>query len=110
MDSKRTWIGLAHVKPRQGNDLLDGAAGAFVPVVALADNETVFASSAATLLNAYKFDVITIEDIEMLDRRRQHNVVENAVVELAKNLTLEDPIALSEFEVYERESSPQGVQ
>jgi len=103
MHCKRIWIGLAHVKPKPGNALLDGAAGAFVPVVALADNESEFASSVATFLNAYKFDVIAVEDIELLDSRRQHSTVENEVVELAESLTLDDPIALSEFEGYENE-------
>ena len=30
------WIGLAHVKPKPGNDVLGGAAGAYVAAVALA--------------------------------------------------------------------------
>lgn len=103
MDFKRIWIGLAHVKPRPRNDQLDGAGGAFVPAVALAVDESEFATVVATFLNAYEFDVITVEDIETLDRRRQHSDIENEVVELAAKLTLDNPIALSAFEAYERE-------
>ena len=35
----QVWVGLAHVRPRHGNDLLKGDLGAFVPSVGLAEND-----------------------------------------------------------------------
>lgn len=101
MKKQNIWIGLAQVEPRSGNELLDGGVGAFVPVVALADDENEFASLATTLLEMYDFNVIIVEDIVLLETRRRHYEVDSKVVELAANLSPENPAALSDFEVYE---------
>ncbi len=74
-----------------------------MPVVALAEDEEDFESLVASLLNLYKFEVITVEDIELLRRRLEHGPLEKEIVELAKGLTPDDPIALSQFEAYESE-------
>ena len=34
-----SWIGLCEVRPQPGNDVLEGAIGAFVNVVALGESE-----------------------------------------------------------------------
>ncbi len=94
---------MAHVIPQVGNDLLDGAAGAFVPIVGLASDEHEFASDIATLLVTYGFDVSAVEDIELLERRRAHSAVEEDIVILAASLTAENPLAMGDFEAYENE-------
>ncbi len=97
------WIGLAHVKPREGNDLLDYAFGAFVSAVGLAENENDFASAVVNLLDKQEFDVVEIEDIETLRKRQLHYSIDSKISELAANLSPERPIELGTFHAYERE-------
>lgn len=95
------WIGLAHVKPKLGNDLLDGARGAFVPVLALASNVNEFTSRAMSLLRKYDFHVVEIEDIEPLKIRLAHSAIDNAIVNLASNISEDNYVVFSSFETYD---------
>ena len=54
------WIGLVHVRPQPTNKLLGDAVGAFVPAVALADNEEDFASIATACLHQQVIFINTI--------------------------------------------------
>jgi hypothetical protein len=94
------WVGLAHVKPRPGNDLLGCAVGAFVPSVGLAENEQEFVSVLVRFLEGYGFDVVEIKDIETLEMRKLHFRVDLQVCELASALTSENPIGLGSFHTY----------
>lgn len=97
------WIGLAHVKPRIGNDLLEGAAGAFVPVVAIAEDFDRFLSVVYNYLHKYQFEIIGVEDVELFREREEHDTVDEDIRDLVNRLTHEAPIALSMFEAYETE-------
>jgi hypothetical protein len=96
------WIGLAHVRPRQGNDLLEGELGAFVPSVGLAENEQEFASAVAWLLNKLEFDVVEVEDIETLTKRESSFSVDSQLLELASKLTPEYPVQIGKFHCYDK--------
>ena len=97
------WIGLAHIRPRPGNDLLGPAIGAFVPVVALAEDENDFASKAAELLSSLEFDVPEIQDIEPFQKRILHYAVDRAIRRQAESLSETDPIAYGTFNTYNEE-------
>ena len=97
------WIGLAHVKPRPGNDLLDGAIGAFVPSLALAENEEDYASKVTALLSEYGFHVLDLDDIERFEERLKRFPVHEDIVALVSSLSPEEPVALSDFDAYEHE-------
>ncbi len=100
---KQPWIGLAHVRPRQENELLEGAIGAFVPIVALAMGIDDFISMATTLVNSYGFDVVVIEDIQPLEERLKNSEVEEGVIRLAEGLSETEPIAFDTFQAYDNE-------
>jgi hypothetical protein len=107
---KRTWIGLAHVKPWPGNNMLEGAIGAFVNVLALAVDTSDFISVATDRLNDYEFYVVGIEDVQVFEERLEECekrpdgcYVDSEIVELAACLSVDEPVSLSTFDAYENE-------
>lgn len=94
------WIGLAHVKPTQGNNLLSGDSGAFVPVLALAAGIDDFLSTTAFYLNSYDFEIIEIEDIELYNDRLQNSSVSDDIKKLRANISDSNPILLDVFQSY----------
>lgn len=99
------WIGLAHVIPNPGNESLAGAAGAFVPALALAlaEDDNDYACKVTVLLQEYDFQVLEIEDIECFEKRQKQSDVDQDICELASHLSSENPVALSTFDAYDTE-------
>jgi hypothetical protein len=100
---RQCWIGLAHVKPRAGNNLLNGAIGAFVPILAIAKGINDFISIATNWMESYDFDVIEIQDIEMFRDRICKSDVDDELKQLSENLTEQDPVAIDAFQAYDSE-------
>lgn len=100
---KQKWIGLAHVKPKTGNNLLQGALGAFVPILALTTEIDDFVALTTTYLESFGFEVLEIEDIELFKDRLRNSDVEDVIIALAEELTDEDPIILDTFQAYDNE-------
>jgi hypothetical protein len=96
----RVWIGLAHVIPRRGNDMLGTAAGAFVPVLAIARDEASFSEQAITTLHVYEFEVAEIEDIELFEARAAKHEMPPDLQALASTLSQERPVLLHTFHSY----------
>jgi hypothetical protein len=94
------WTGIVHVSPRPGNDLLKGDLGAVVPVVGLADSESQFLSSLTGLFDKWQFDVVEIKDIEHCEEVESRIGVSEEIVNLAKNLTTNDPVGFGVFHTY----------
>jgi hypothetical protein len=94
------WIGVAHVKPRPSNDLLEGAIGAFVSSVALAECDQGFITSVSDLLHKLDFDILEMMDIGTLHERQLHGTVEATLIQLAADLTTESPVGLGTFHSY----------
>ena len=74
------WIGLAHVRPDPGNDSLEGAIGAFVPVLALAEDERDYVNKVTATLQRYEFSVIEIDDIELFEKRKEHSDLDQKII------------------------------
>jgi hypothetical protein len=102
-NKRQCWIGLAHVRPKVGNNLLEGARGAFVPILALADGIDDFVAITTTRLEAYDFEVIEIEDIEPFKDRLSKSDVEDEIKALAERLSDEDPVVMDAFQAYDDE-------
>lgn len=97
---KNTWVAVAHVKAKEGNDLLGKAAGAFVPVVALAGNETEVVSQMTSKIESYDLDVVKIEDLEPLATALARGTLSSDLVGLAHALTADAPVAFGSFHSY----------
>jgi hypothetical protein len=100
-ESQQKWIGLAQVKARRGNNALGKAPGAFVASIALAESPEAFAQKVTEVLNKSKFDVLGIEDIELLERRRSRHLINPDILKLAEQVTKENPVAIATFHSYE---------
>ena len=94
------WIGLAHVRPKEDNNLLEGAIGAFVPTIALAGSFDTFVSIMTKELESYDFEVIEIEDIKPFKDRLNNSDVDDEIKVLAEGLSDKYPIAFDVFQAY----------
>ncbi len=81
--------------------MLEGALGAFVPILALADGIDEFVSITTMRLESYDFDVIEIEDIELFEERLSKSDVEDEIKALADGLSDEDPVVMDFFQAYD---------
>ena len=108
-NNKGVWIGLAHVKPNTGNASLQGAIGAFVPSLALANDADEYAGKVTSLLEEYDFEVLELEDIEPFEMRKKHTDVSIDVEKLASEINSDNPVLLDEFQAYDSlERNPWG--
>ncbi len=99
MDSN-VWIGLAHVRPFANNALLGDGSGAFVPVVGLAQNAEELSTLAATLLYHHQFEVVEVEDIELLSTRMKKHSVEHELLLVVETLSEDNRVQVGAFQVY----------
>ena len=96
----KAWIGLVEVEAEPGQDVLDGAKGAYVNVVALADDESGFRSLVRSTMNEYSLKVREISDIGPTEERicRNDRVLERYA--LVERLSIQFPIQFDEFQAY----------
>ena len=80
--------------------MLQGGDGAFVPVIGLASTADELATLAATLLHHHDFEVIEVDDIELLSERLVKHSVEDEILEVANKLDQDDRIGVGKFQVY----------
>jgi hypothetical protein len=99
-DSVEAWIGLAHVKPRRGNEILGTSSGAVVPVLALARDQADFVSKVIEKLESYDFDVVEIDDMESCSSRFEKCEISSEVKARAESLSKDNPVALHTFHTY----------
>jgi len=102
-NARQCWIGLAHVRPRGEKNLLEGASGAFVPILALADGIDNFIALATMRLEAYDFEVIEFDDIETLKERLSKSDIIDEIKELSEKLSDENPVVMDAFQAYDDE-------
>lgn len=98
--SPQRWIGMAHVRPRPGNDALGDAKVAFVVSIAWADSVRDYSEQVTAVLNNYDFDVLEIEDIETLGERLKTQGVAAEIHEVAITVTENNHVALATFHAF----------
>ncbi len=105
------WIGLFHVKPLPGSDVLgpDGC-GAFVTAVALADSEAFFVAYVDSALIEYELEIVEYEDTEEYQSRIARTSVSGYISRLVETL---EPTGsrsgFSPFQVYPFDEEEAGV-
>lgn len=95
-----TWICIAHVESGPEQDILEGAKGAFVPVVGIAESEGSFRGTVAGALAEAGLVVKEIDDVIELDLLRPPPGVDNELLVLASQLSEAQPVLCAEFEAY----------
>ena len=65
MNRRPFWIGVADVIPKNGNQLLGNASGAYVGVAGLSESEAAFKELVARSLEAMGFKLFHVDDLEL---------------------------------------------
>jgi hypothetical protein len=98
--NRHVWIGLVHLIPRQGNNILEECIGAYANAVALASDEIEFRSrinAAAALLD---FDVADLEDVEPFQSRSTDYEIDPELRVIAEQAAESGEVVFDTFEAY----------
>jgi hypothetical protein len=94
------WVGVAEVIPNAGNDLLNGAAGAYVGVIGIANSESEFLANAKTAFAAMDFDLLDLEGVESIHSLEQWTRADESLREKIPTLSIENPFECGIFHCY----------
>ena len=104
IDDMPYWSALAEVIPRPGNDLLNGAEGAYVAIVGIADSGRDLLRKATLAFSAMDFDLINLEDIEQVHSVEQLQHADPVLTERFTALRSDNPIEVGTFHSFRDES------
>jgi hypothetical protein len=96
------WAALAHVMPRSGQDLLEGARGAFVNAVGPAPSSAEFEHRLREVVAALGFELIEVDDLELLSERLAKYEHTEELQEIADLAEATGKINLGSFYTYDR--------
>ncbi|MCC8361805.1 hypothetical protein LK996_01740 [Lysobacter sp. A6] len=94
------WIGVAEVVPHPGNDLLEGASGAYVSVFGLADAEAQFNEKVKFAFKAMAFDLLELSDVSFMSSVEMWVGVDKTLRERAATLSAENPVEFGSFQCF----------
>lgn len=96
------WTALAHVMPRSGQDLLEGARGAFVNAVGPAPSSAEFEHRLREVVAALGFELIELDDLELMSERRSKYELTEELQAVADLSEATGEIKLGSFYTYDR--------
>lgn len=94
------WTGVAEVIPRSGNELLEGADGAYVSIVGLMSSKPEFMENAKIAFDAMDFDVLEVADVEFISSPEQWIDADQIMRERVATLSPKNPIECGSFHCY----------
>ena len=103
--SKKLYIGLVGVRPMEGNDCLGDSRGAFVNVIALAEDEEDYLRQLEEALEEFRFYRDEIEDVEPYSSRLARGQVEDGLDEIARKVADDGYSRFGSFFVYENDDA-----
>jgi len=100
---KDIWFGLVHVEPQNNKyEILDGAKGAYVNVLALASSKDEYVKIITKALEDYEFIVHSVEDVNLLSYLQQNGrEFDSEILQLVDHLSENYPVQFDEFQSYE---------
>ncbi len=98
---KRVWIGLVHLRPDQGCELIDQ--NSFVQVVAFVKDADEFAVDLKAAARHYRMTVMGIEDLEPFDDRLRSHLVAAELKEKAEEAKRTGFLRFGTFYTYRAE-------
>lgn len=99
-DDTKIWIGLWQVKDKPGGNILDGCSGAFVHIIALADDEDEFRKIARSYILESDLLEISHEGISTMDDTLEYGHIDEELLIQAYQLDEVDSIMLGTFNAY----------
>lgn len=97
---REVWIGLVEVWCKKERDLLEGAKGAYVNVLAWVNSVMAYRKEVSAFLKHEGFLVKAIKDVEPYEKRRQEYIVKPRINKLAKQVQRSRIIHCDEFHTY----------
>ena len=98
---EQLWSAIAHLRPNPGNDMLQGAPGAFVAVIVLAVNAHEVFVKVKNKATSYEFMLGRIEEIEPLSAESS-KTVSHELLKLGESITPENPVGFGSFHAYKQ--------
>ena len=95
------WIGLVHVSSLPNNDLLGNAKGAYVNVLALANNPNDFTNKVKESIIDLGLDFIELEDAELFSERIENYEVQENIKILATEVIKSKEVRFGDFHTYD---------
>lgn len=99
------WIGLADVKPKEGNDSLGDSKGAYVNIIALASSSEEFYKLVEIELLRYGFVVLNIEDIELFYKRIESYSISDELRDIAREVEETEKVGVGSFHSYRQDET-----
>ena len=97
---RERWIGLAHIRPWIGNDMLGDAKAAVVAVVGEAVDRSAFLTLVEAEVRGLRCDLLSLEDVEPLATRMAHHSLPEDFRDAISALSSESKIAYGTFHAY----------
>jgi len=96
----RIWIGLAKVSSIPGANLLDGAKGAYVNILAIASTSSEFKAKAKKAVEDLGLNFNQIEDIEIFSERIKNYELTGIIKNLAKEVNKTKELRFGNFHTF----------
>lgn len=95
------WIGLVHIIPREGNDALGAAVGAYAQIVGMVETESQFIQVMEHLLDEYEFELVSFEEVESLAMQCDGAELSAELTEAIKQLNADRPVVFGPLHAYD---------
>jgi hypothetical protein len=94
------WIGMVEVKCPPQNDILDGAKGAYVNIVAPAASEKDFYHQVEKAVKSLDLNLVNIDDAEPLSQRMTDYQVDEEIEKIAQEATEQNSLRFGTFHTF----------
>ena len=95
------WIGLVHVKSKDGAEKSNGFQGAFVLALGLATDKNDYMVKVKNRLEADRFDVEEITDIERFYSMKVGSTDDSPIYKMINSISKSNPVLIDRFHTYE---------
>lgn len=103
--TKTLWIGLVGLRPREGNDTLGDACGAFVRLLAMAADESDYVREITKTLDEFQFDFDEVSGVETYSEFVSREGVDTDLAEVAHKVSSDGYSRFSEFFLYDADDA-----
>jgi hypothetical protein len=100
---REVWVGFVEVVHRPGAGVLLDRNGAYVNVLALAADVLEYAEQVRAALRDAGFDVVAMEDVEPLSRRRERYALQQDLLTLAQDVETSGLVRFGTFHTWTAE-------
>jgi hypothetical protein len=94
------WIGLVQISNRPDNGLLDGAKGAYVNVLAMANDSFDFIEKVKKALANLELGFVQIEDVEPFSERSKYYEMDENIINLAIEVSKTKELCFGNFHTF----------